>query len=130
MALTSLYDVATELRDGGDGCCAAALYMAWGSLNRVAAPVGQEREPDVEVRLDGDGAVDEIVGTGFLHMEHLDDDVWWFSLTPAGKHGMHPRLAWTVCRNRVTVTEELPGMCSPGFTDAPHVATEHTGGET
>jgi len=48
MALTSLYDVATELRDEGDECRAAALYMAWGSLHRAAlaaSPPEASREP-------------------------------------------------------------------------------------
>jgi hypothetical protein len=53
MALASLYDVATELRDEGDHCRAAALYMAWGSLHRVPPESAPEPElVDIYMALD------------------------------------------------------------------------------
>ena len=60
----------------------------------------REGEP-VDVRLDENHEVDEIVGTGFFHMERLGDDVWWFSLQPEGCE----RVAWTLCGSTCTITE-------------------------
>ena len=72
---------------------------------RLAAspPEASRNEWPFEVRLDDyAGEVDEIVGRGYLHMERLDDDLWWFSVTPEGKTD---RLAWTICGKTLTVTE-------------------------
>lgn len=71
------------------------------------APRSEGREPyaDWEVRPDDDG-VDEIVGTGFLHMERMDDDVWWFGFyNNARDDGRRERLTWTIHRDVCRIIE-------------------------
>ena len=72
-------------------------------------------ERDVEVRLNEDGTVDEIVGTGFFHLEELDDGLYWMALTPHGDDGSG-RTAWTILAKHgaLTVTEPDPGLAILG----------------
>jgi hypothetical protein len=46
---------------------------------------------DIEVRAP-DGVLDEIVGTGTLHLEQLSDGAWWFSFTDKNGHCIHCNL--------------------------------------
>jgi hypothetical protein len=79
---------------------AARLRLAADFVSRPSPP---EDYADWKIRPDEDG-VDEIVGTGFLHMERMSDDVWWFGLY-AARDGNRERLTWTVSPEGCRVIE-------------------------
>ena len=83
-------------------------------LDEIARLREQQPEPvAVEVRYNEDGTVDEILGTGWLHMEQMDADLWWFGFHPEGRAGA--RMAWTICGRVCTITEPL-APCGPAET--------------
>lgn len=53
----------------------------------------------VEVRLNEDDSLDEIVGTGWFHLEQMDYNKWWMSLGP---HNV-----WLSAKGKITASIEL-----------------------
>jgi len=84
-------------------------------VTECAVQLSAEPRPDlaVEVRYTDAGTVDEILGTGWLHMEQMDADLWWFGFHPEGRAGA--RMAWTICGRVCTITEPL-APCGPAET--------------
>jgi len=50
-----------------------------------AQEISDAWQPEPEVRLNDDGTLDEIVGTGWFHLEQMDHDHWWMCFESAGK---------------------------------------------
>jgi hypothetical protein len=82
---------------------ASRIARAINALARARLTSGGGDYADWEISPDEDG-VDEIVGTGFLHMERMSDDVWWFGLY-AARDGNRERLTWTVSPEGCRVIE-------------------------
>lgn len=60
-----------------------AMLAAAPAAPPVAAP-GRETKPP-EVRLNDDGTLDEIVGSGLFHLEQMHNNHWWMCFESAGK---------------------------------------------
>jgi hypothetical protein len=94
--------IATNTRSGSDrrvtpaDASENARHRDWALAAVEEAPAEvTPRYADWEVRPDEDG-VDEILGTGWLHMERLDDRLWWFGFYVSRADGSRERLTWTV----------------------------------
>lgn len=54
----------------------------------------RDRLVAAELRLNDDGSLDELVGSGFVHLEQMSANHWWMALeTPLGRYtvGLHAR---------------------------------------
>ena len=79
----------------------------------LATHAGGPEATDWEVRRNEDGTVDEIVGTGFLHMEQMASDEWWFGLyTERSARSGAERLSWFVNSEGVTI-QDVPARLAP-----------------
>lgn len=56
-----------------------------------------------EVRLNDDGSLDELVGSGAFHLEQMGDNHWWMSLTGPGGEEVH---VWLQARGKITASYE------------------------
>jgi len=76
----------------------------------------QEQGPeDWEIRRNDDGSVDEIVGSGFFHLEQMDDDLWWCGLYPARGHG--DRISWFIRGPTLTLQDVPDRLRAPHRTE-------------
>lgn len=59
-------------RDSGHHACAVARIE-----ELLATPAALESAREFEVRLNNDGSLDEVVGSGTIHLEQMDSGHWW-----------------------------------------------------
>jgi hypothetical protein len=89
-----------------------ATHERWqGWQARAALAQAEPSAAPLDIRLNDDGTLDEIVGTGTIHLEQMDTNHWWMQFECAGGKTVTVSLQ---ARGAIKATHEMEAVSVEG----------------